>query len=313
MRPTLRALARQLWPALFLLGSLVFIYRHFAAQVGQVTLPAHIRWPVLAGALGLQLLYWLLNSWCWQSTVAWCTGVRLNLLQGFSQLAMSTLGKYFPGKIWGMVARASLLVQLGAGKPQSVYATLNEQFLILHSACLTSAVLWYLVDHSWWSLALAIAAVASVPALPPLQSLAFRLGARLLPALVPKQEKLLLGAGKMTLLLAAYCIIWLSIGAVFCCVYWLLFPAEPAPAIAARLIVANTIGIGIGFFAIFSPGGLGVREAITSSLLASQLGLEQALLLCLMFRLWIVISELLSGLSLLLPQATRSLSEKAKP
>ncbi len=305
MARSLSGMARQWWPVLFLLGSAIFVFRYFSQQAAGIALPAHIRWPYLAAAIGLQLLYWLINSWCWRSTIAWCTGVRLSLLQGLGQLAILTLGKYFPGKIWGMVARISLLVQQGAGRQQSIYATLNEQFLILHSACLTSALLWCIVDRSPWAVSIALAALLSVAALSPLQKLAFRLGARWLPSMVPQQEEHLLGPAKMTLLLAAYSIIWLIIGAIFCCTYYLLFSAEPAVGIAVRLLVANTIGISIGFFAVFSPGGLGVREAVTSSLLASQLGLEQAILLCLMFRLWIVASELLSGLALLAPHKTQ--------
>jgi len=87
-------------------------------------------------------------------------------------------------------------------------------------------------------------------------------------------------------------------------VYYLFFPAQPDPSVIIRLIVANTIGISIGFFAVFSPGGLGIREAITSSLLTTQMNLEQAILLCLLFRLWIVAFELLSGLTLLIPHKT---------
>lgn len=313
MTASLRSMARQWWPVLFLFASLAFVYHYFSLQVGRLSLPSELRWPYLAGAIVLQLLYWLLNSWCWQSAVRWCTGVRLSLLRGLSQLAMSALGKYFPGKIWGMVARSSLLVQLGATKPQSIYVTLNEQFLILYSACLTSALAWCFVDRSAWSIALAAIAVVSVPALPALQKLAFALAARILPAVVPRQEEMALDSPKMVLLLAAYCIIWLLIGAIFCCVFYLMFPAEPALEVMARLTVANTVGIGIGFFAIFVPGGLGVREAVTSSLLASQLGLEQAILLCLTFRLWIVCSELLSGITLLIPQTGQAPPKSGKP
>jgi len=308
-----RSVARQLWPALFLLGSLAFIYYHFSDQMGQVRLPAQFSWPVLAVAIGLQLLYWLLNSWCWQSIVKWCTGVKLSALQGFSQIAMLTLGKYFPGKIWGMVARISLLQQLGAIRPHGIAATISEQFLILHAACITSTLLWCVFDPTPWPFACAAIALASVPAMPILQRFAFRLEARLVPSLAPNQEESSLDGARMALLLAVYCVIWLLIGAIFCCVYSMLFAASLEPAVAARLIVANTIGIGVGFFAIFSPGGLGVREAITSGLLASQLGLEDAVLLCLMFRLWIVIFELVSGLSLVLPHATRIPAKKPEP
>lgn len=58
------------------------------------------------------------------------------------------------------------------------------------------------------------------------------------------------------------------------------------------LVLANILGITIGFFALFAPGGIGVRETITSLTLTQVMPLETALLLSLVFRFWIVASEL---------------------
>jgi len=306
MRVSLKSIWKTLWLPVFLLGSVFFIVRYFHGQAEHVVAPEHFAWHFLALGVGLQAAYWILNTLCWQWAVYWYAGVRLGPLQSFSQLAMSTLGKYFPGKIWGMVARASLLAQLGVTARQSLFATLNEQFLILYSAFLSSAALWCLVDHAWYSVAMFLAVAACLPVLGPLQKFGFKLAPRFLRlgAAADVADIAPLGLKKFALLALSYSAIWLLVGSIFCCVYYLFFPAQPDPSVIIRLIVANTIGISIGFFAVFSPGGLGIREAITSSLLTTQMNLEQAILLCLLFRLWIVAFELLSGLTLLIPHKT---------
>jgi uncharacterized membrane protein YbhN (UPF0104 family) len=56
------------------------------------------------------------------------------------------------------------------------------------------------------------------------------------------------------------------------------------------------VGITLGFFAIFAPAGIGVREGVTSAILLNQMPLTDALLLSLLYRLWVVAIELSGGL-----------------
>jgi hypothetical protein len=66
--------------------------------------------------------------------------------------------------------------------------------------------------------------------------------------------------------------------------------------IIAWMILANTIGITVGFFALFAPAGIGVRESVSSLVLSQVMPLEQAIFLSLLFRLWTVFTELSSGI-----------------
>ena len=295
---------KRLWPPIFLLGCLIFIGRYFYLQAIHIDMPTHFAVRYFLVGVVLHLIYWILNGLCWRATIFWCANVRLHFIQSLSHIAMATLGKYFPGKIWGMIARASSLVQMGVTTKQSIYATLNEQYLILYSGCLMSAVLWSVIDTTVYSVLLAVAVCAAVVLIVPMQETIFRLASRFIKVSWTQSPDgtVLLTFKRMMMLLSVYCLIWLLLGLVFSCVYYAFFNAQPSVAMILRFIVANTIGTSIGFFAFFSPGGLGVREAITTSLLVSQMSLEEAVLLSLMFRLWIVAFELIGGITLLVPQ-----------
>lgn len=295
------------WPAIFFLASVIFIVRYFGSQAKNAFAPERFAWQYLALAFLSQLIYWAVNALCWRATIFWISGTKINRLQSFSQLAMAALGKYFPGKIWGMVARTGSLARLGVLKKHSVYATINEQFLLIYSAILVCCLLWLVVDRSIYTAVMLISVVAGLPVLAPLLEWIYRFVRRAWP-IDPSYEDaaIRLGTAKMAALVASYCAIWLSVGLIFYSLYCTIFAGSLSWHFAALLVIANTIGISVGFFAVFTPGGLGVREAVTSSLLATQMNLEQAIFLCLAFRVWIVAFELLGGLTLLLPNGAKS-------
>ena len=294
---------KKIWPPFFLLASLIFIGRYFYNQADRLDAILHLAPVFLAIAAMLQLIYWFMSVRCWQRIVILSAHKTISFMQGFKHLALLTLGKYFPGKIWGMVARSSLMKQQGIALHQSAHATFYEQSLLLHASGLVSAFLLHAINPSRYTFSLCILAAASVILIVPLQRMVFGLLVRLAKKSWRQelQETTPFAFRPMIGLLAGYSIVWLVIGLMFSCIYFALFPAAPTLLMIMRLVLANTIGITLGFFAVFSPGGLGVREAITTGLLASQLSLEDALVLSLVFRLWIVISEMLNGIVLLVP------------
>lgn len=296
-------IVKKIWILLFVVGSLTFIIRYLYNQVDRLNGSFHLSLYFLAIAGALQLAYWVVAVQCWQKIVALSTNCSINFLQGFSHLALTALGKYFPGKIWGMVARTTLMKQQGIALHQSVRATLQEQYLTLHASALISAALLFALQPTTFTAILCILSVASTILIVPFQRKVFSLVARLVKKSWRQelQEATPLTFKQMHGLLAGYSLVWLAVGLIFSCIYFALFPVAPSLPVVMRLILANTVGITLGFFAIFSPGGLGVREAVTGGLLVSQMSLEDALLLSLIFRLWIVASEILSGVALLAP------------
>jgi hypothetical protein len=54
------------------------------------------------------------------------------------------------------------------------------------------------------------------------------------------------------------------------------------------VVIANTVGITIGFFAVFAPAGIGVREGMTAWMLSTYMPLADAVILTVLFRLWLL-------------------------
>ncbi len=297
------SLWRRCWPPAFLLASTAFVIWHFREEGTRVAKLGPLDWRFLAAALVLQLSYLAINTLCWHSTVRWYAGVRLTWLASFRQLTMAALGKYFPGKVWGMIARADALKQAGVPLRRSALATINEQFLLLYASLLICTLSWLLIRPDGYAATAALAAGAGLFALPRLQR--WTLGLRLVHRIFHENfsetgENNVLNLSQILFLVGCYSAIWVISGLTIGALYYAIFGGNPTLAMFAQLIVANTIGISIGFFAVFSPGGLGIREAITGAMLAAHIGAESAVLLCLAFRLWIVAFELLGGLSLLM-------------
>ncbi len=295
---------KKIWPPLFILGSFAFVIKYFYTQSDKLNVSLHISFYFVVFAALLHLVYWFVSVRCWQKIIELTTLHKINFMQGFSHLALITLGKYFPGKIWGMVARASSMQQQGISSQHSVQATLNEQYLILHSSAIVSATLLFALRPSLITLSLSLCAILSVFVIGSLQQIVIEILGYLLKKFKRQELQFVthLKSRQLITLLAGYVLVWLVIGLVFSCVYYMLFPNKPTVTFVMRLVLANTAGVTLGFFAFFSPGGLGVREAVTSSFLVSQLSMEDALLVSVVFRLWIVGSELLSSVALLIPR-----------
>jgi hypothetical protein len=306
MRHRLLYQIRKIWPPLFVALSLYFIGNFFYHQSSRLSTTIHLSLPYTALTLFFQVSSWFVAVRCWQKLVYSSTRQPLGFLQGFNHLTLVSLGKYFPGKVWGMVARISMMKNQGIAYHQSAQATIHEQFLTLHASGILSILLAYVLYPSPVTLALLIAAGASILLILPLQRIGVGLIARFSrKPLIQNEETHVINFWQTLKLLLGFCLIWVLVGSMLCGIYFALFPATPSWQIVAHLILANTIGITLGFLALFSPGGLGVREAVTSSLLATQMPFTDALLLTLVFRLWLVISEMLTGGILLLSHKTR--------
>lgn len=293
----------KIWPPLFILGSFAFVVRYFYIQSYKLNVSFHISFYFVSLAALLQLVYWLVSVRCWQKTIELIVMHKISFMQGFNHLALATLGKYFPGKIWGMVARVSSMQKQGISSQHSVQATLNEQYLLLHASAIVSATLFFAISPSVIAFSLCLCAILTVFVIGPLQKIVIEILDWLLTKFRRQELQYVapLKPRQLIALLAGYVVVWLVIGLMFSSVYYMLFPNRPIVTFVMRLVLANTIGVTLGFFAFFSPGGLGVREAVTSSFLVSQLSIEDALLVSVVFRLWIVVSELLSGIALLIP------------
>lgn len=297
-------LLRRTWLALFITFSLVFVLHQLLANAEQLRTPLRLSPGPLLAAAGLQALFWVFSGFFWRSLVARFSAHTITLPQSIAQLSLLSIGKYLPGKVWGMVARGAHLTRLGvsASAEGVVAATIYEQLVILHSALILSGTsLSVLFLDATLALALSSALLASAFLGPRLLPLALRLYRH-----VSRRVSSANSAGPSPPMptvnplaynthILGYSAIWLLNGLVLAALYVAFFSPLSDVRTLALIVSANTVSITAGFLALFAPGGVGVREAVASGILVAAMPWDDAILLSILFRTWLIVVDLLLG------------------
>lgn len=304
----IRRALRVVWVVLFLLLALVYAISQFRdSEIGSREL-FRFSGSLLLLATGPQILFWLVVSVAWQQTVAMTTGARIGLLDSFSQLTVLTVGKYIPGKLWGMVARGvQLKDSAGLTGQEVIRATFIEQYYLFGTALVLSGVLYGFTIGLFWGLASLVAAAfialaakrAYTPLLRSVSWLVATIGRRA-HWRVPDTSDLGVSWWGHARLLGLNLAIWLLSGLVFYSIYIAMGQSGGQTSALTLILMANAVAVSLGFLVIFAPGGIGVREGVSTMILAPHLSMETALALSLLFRGWVVLTEFVSvGLTLL--------------
>ena len=251
-------------------------------------LELHLGW-IVASALLVWGAYGVL-IWAWRSLAAsWAP--PLVPVESARIWAVSSLGKYVPGKVWAFAGMAVLAQRAGMPGWAATGAALLMQALALGTGALMIGVCGTAVLEAAHPgarlvlLGLAMASLAGV-ALAAWPPLATRLLTRLAgPGEVPGPPRpgaLLAGA-------AANLAAWLGYGAaLWCLARGILGEVELPFAAAAGAFAASYLA---GVLALFAPGGLVVREALFIVLLQPVLGLPRATALAIASRLLLTLTE----------------------
>jgi hypothetical protein len=302
MHNRLTALFGRYWPTAFILLGLVYVVVFVAREIGRLETVLQFSVLPLVFAIAAQCGFWLLASLLWRELVKQVSHRSFGLVESFSQLSIVNLGKYLPGKVWGMLARGSrMYLRHGMTLEQIVHSTFLEQFFLFYTAAVISMLCLGLLYFSnpWGWLVLTIAALAMVVGAP--------LGSLILQAMVWVGHRFIpgrsLSSGKPAHLeirhyysyFIKYAGIWLLISAILYGVYLTFFLSSPSFSEYLVTVVAAIAGYTAGFLAVFAPGGIGVREAVGAAVLAFIMPIDEAVLLSLIFRLWTVIAEGAAG------------------
>lgn len=306
----MRDLLRQWWPwlKLFLfVGVLVAVGFHFAKLLRSSD---EVLWDSLAqtsilpllcsGLLYLLGLGFAASFWLWLMR-------RLNqsipTLAGIRGYYISHLGKYVPGKGLALVLRTTFAVDAGAKASLSALSAVYETLTFMASGALIAVVLlpWMTTDQGnlIWS-ALGLLALAGIPILPGVfNRIVRKMAGRFLKDENPPQLRntsLLFGLGLTS-------IGWLFLGASF----FVLWKAVYSETISwnlesyLRCVCVVALSYVAGFLALFTPGGLGVRELLLQQLLAPSLGPRAVVLVLLLRLLWTVAELLMTVIVFWLP------------
>ena len=301
------AVMRRYWVAVMVLAGLWFsgqyVYEHGQGLVQHLRLS----WGHLALAVLAQILFWILVCHVWSMVVTRTTIARITFSESLVHIALLNLGKYLPGKVWGMFARG---VHLGERHPVSsgeiFGATIFEQYYFFLSAVALCALLLTLLHPSAFTLAGLGLCTAAVALSPHIHGYVGTWLARVMVRF-PKWMPVSQTKWKLTglrqrdnlALFLGFSAIWLLSGVIFYLVYLALFSGAASLRELAVMAIANTAGVVAGFVAIFAPGGIGVREGASAAILSLHMPIEDGLMLAVAFRIWVVFSELLAGLLVL--------------
>jgi uncharacterized membrane protein YbhN (UPF0104 family) len=249
-----------------------FNYGLLVASIGMVAVLNSliaIGWLAILKQLGVHLGFW--------------KGLRINLL--------SQLGKYLPGKVWMVVGKVILAGR--EGKPrkpvfastvfENAFATVSGLFLsVVFVAASGTTKFYYLLGPA------VVCIVAGLIAVHP--AVFQRIANYVLKKVKRSPITVTMKYRTVLALLAYYFCYWLVMGVAFYLFFSSIYPLSPTLIFDVAGIVA--ISALAGFFALITPGGLGVREGVMVVLLTAYVPVPVAVILSFGHRIWLTLSEL---------------------
>ena len=267
-------------------------------SLADVELTPLLSLPWLPLAVMLQLLASFLFILAWQQWL--CLAGNFGFSESAAHIGVTLLGKYIPGKIWGLLGRIFLLQRRNISTQTAVDLLLADQFITFYTGISLgiSALLAY------FSPGLGVLAVLASAALGLLvfgnyggllnwawckfSVLLRRFGGEFQPADSRISKHSL---GRISIIYSAH---WLLTGLVLA----LLFTptVETAlPGFYLLVIAAIPLAMLAGFLALWAPGGVGVREGIIIAVLSLQIDVELAAVIAICYRLVCVLIDLVVG------------------
>lgn len=255
---------------------------------------------LLLPALGLQVLATLLFIYAWHTILQLQSDCRYRFAESSTHIGVTLLGKYLPGKIWGLVGRSYLMTRRGQRSGDALNLLLADQLATFFTGTLIGA----LALTSLYSLTLAIllaglgllALFATVTYYDGvirwlLQRFAF-LTHRFAPGEDGAHAALdRLAFGRAFLVYIAH---WLATASVLCVLF---YPAISGDLFGGVMVIIAAIPLAmlLGFVAVWAPGGIGVREAAIVAILVLRLPLELAVSIAICYRLICIAIDLVTG------------------
>ncbi|MEM7477862.1 MAG: lysylphosphatidylglycerol synthase transmembrane domain-containing protein [Planctomycetota bacterium] len=297
---------RQIIQAILAVAILVFIVMAASKLVDQVeVMPDLLSFGFISAAV-LAVVYRIVNAYGWSIVLA-AQGDNVDGVQATRIWLISESRRWLPGGIWGYASRATMASDMGVPTTRASISMILEMLLIIIAAGFVSvpgAVL------HWSKVADAITQfLAGVP----LFALAIGTGACLVVGYLirkPFMKKVKSFTGKFSslkemkivksqLLLALVFFVAMNVlnGSVGICLLYSLGVDEYPPA--SVVIAATAIAWLVGLFAIYSPGGIIVREGAFGVLLLPWMPYTTAFTLAILMRLLQVFAELV-GLAAIL-------------
>lgn len=255
------------------------------------------KWKINYFWLGFSLLILLGNfaylSWVW-SEVLKIFGKPLKLKKAFKISYLSNLARYLPGRIWQYVSLVAMCEREGISKSSSTASFVLSQLINIPAALLlilVTGALPAVTKQSWikdaiWLLGGTITLGALIVITQP------KLTDKTLRWLLCKLEKtepaLALKKTSLAGIFASYVFGWFLHGTAF---FFFTVAVTSRVDNFFPILGAYVAAYLIGYLSFFTPGGLGVREAVLALILTIYFPSPVAILISTLSRLWVVLGE----------------------
>jgi glycosyltransferase 2 family protein len=217
----------------------------------------------------------------------------VGLIRGIRIWFVANLTRYVPGNVWSFVGAVELAKREGVARRTTLAVMALAQLLSVGTALLVGLPVLVAGEDRLGpapllgGLAVALAVLLAV-------TMRHRLAA-LLRRRYPEVEPgdLAPSPAAAALLGAGYVLYWVVTGVAFAALVRSLYPL--AAADLPLTVAAYAAAYAIGFLALVTPAGLGVREAVLTVALAPIMPVGVALAVALLSRLWTMLVELLGA------------------
>jgi len=269
-----------------------------AAEAGGFSELLHFDPLLFAVSFFLMVLHLLAAAWSWM-LVCGVAGAEISFGQAFNVHFLAQVGKYIPGKVWGAVGKISLSRKIGISSARTGHALILETLFIIAGCLLMSLPVIPLAAQriglgTTLSVIIVVTSVAVV--LFTAHPGAFRKMLKIVRSLTGRNIDIEdPGFVNVLKLLPVYILVFLLQGVAF--VFLARSFGLDLPFYPGTFLLPTAVGI--GFLAIFSPGGLGIREVSLVWLIGiviTSFEPGQASLVSIAARLWITLGEALAFL-----------------
>jgi hypothetical protein len=302
-----------LWPLLkwaMFIAVVVGVARHGYGLWNQVEGHAPtLKWGWLALAVGMSVAAWLPSAWYWRKLLS-TLGPRPPWPQVLRAYYCGHLGKYLPGKAAVIVIRAALLKESGVSASSAAVTVTLESAACMWVGALLAILLFPSIEahgsdliafpalEPWLGAALfAIVLAGGVAGL----AVVVRGYERVAGLLKPQDKSAVRQGGLLrtsvvsaAVFLGAWWIQGLTLGLTILAVA----PEKASPADWPFWTASAAVALVGGFIAVFTPGGLGVREGLLMELLAGPLGPRDAVVVAVVLRGVALAGEILTATAL---------------
>lgn len=212
---------------------------------------------------------------------------------------VSQLGRYIPGKIWMVVGKFEALRRRNYSVPWITFASFHEMLLMMIGAGFLVMVglpfieIALLDENPMLKIPIIVIPILSILIIAPFFRWLFAFLSKRFSRL-SKLSEIDYPFSRMTLswITGGYVLSWIFQGIGF---FWLIRSIFPMTDFSLLFILCYPAAWIVGFLAIFSPSGIGVRESILILLLSTRVSASEAALIAIAARIWATSIEFIAA------------------